>query len=230
MKHELKHHPLFDPPYPKIVGVVKTPAELVQVRRGDCDIVELRVDACADQVHELEHREPCELPVLLTFRDASEGGCRVAPQHERLECLRRLLPMAAAADWEIALLDEAEDLPDSLHAAGAALIASAHDFSTTPTARELDVLEQRAVAAGADLLKVAFTPQNLEQVHAVLCWLTRPGHQLPVALMGMGPLAKESRVLLCKHGSALVYGYLGDSPSAPGQLSAELCRKLFRHA
>ena len=222
--------PLFSPPYPLIVGVVKTPDELAKVKRGDCDIVELRVDAYAEGVHELTPQVPCDVPVLLTFRDATEGGYCVVAQHERIECVRRLLPMAAAVDWEIALLDDAGDLLEQMHASGIMLVASAHYFSGTPSVSELDALEQRALAAGADLVKVAFTPQNWEQVQAVAGWLTRSGHPRPVALMGMGPLAQESRLFLCKQGSALVYGYLGNSPSAPGQMSAEDCRKAFRRA
>lgn len=222
--------PLFNPPYPLIVGVVKSPGELTKVKRGDCDIVELRVDAYAEGMHELKPQVPCELPVLVTFRDSTEGGYCVVSQHERIECVRRLLPMAAAVDWEIALLDDAEDLLEQVHASGIMLVASAHYFSTTPSFSELDALEQRALAAGADLVKVAFTPHHWEQVQAVAEWLTRPGHPRPVALMGMGPLAQESRLFLCKQGSALVYGYLGNSPSAPGQMSAEDCRKAFRRA
>ncbi|CAJ0600679.1 unnamed protein product [Cylicocyclus nassatus] len=45
----------------------------------------------------------------------------------------------------------------------------------------------------------------------------------PMAVMGMGPLGAASRLLYAQHGSKLVYGYLGETPTAPGQWSAELC-------
>ena len=43
--------------------------------------------------------------------------------------------------------------------------------------------------------------------------------------MGMGPLGAVSRLLYAQHGARLIYGYLGDTPTAPGQWSAALCRQ-----
>ena len=50
----------------------------------------------------------------------------------------------------------------------------------------------------------------------------------PVAVMGMGPQAAQSRLLYARHGSRLVYGYLGSTPAAPGQTSAEYLRAHLR--
>jgi len=47
-------------------------------------------------------------------------------------------------------------------------------------------------------------------------------HGLPVATMGMGPLAAVSRLLCAQCGSVLNYGYLGHSATAPGQWDAAL--------
>ena len=45
-------------------------------------------------------------------------------------------------------------------------------------------------------------------------------HGIPVATMGMGPLAPVSRLLCAQCGSVLNYGYLGKTPTAPGQWDA----------
>ena len=50
-------------------------------------------------------------------------------------------------------------------------------------------------------------------------------HGLPVATMGMGPLAPVSRLLCAQCGSVLNYGYLGETPTAPGQWDAALLKQ-----
>jgi len=55
---------------------------------------------------------------------------------------------------------------------------------------------------------------------AALAAFQQADHGLPKALMGMGPLAPVSRLLCAQYGSVLNYGYLGQTPTAPGQWSA----------
>ncbi len=217
---------IFAPPLPRIVGVASDVDTLRAVNAGDCDIVELRVDALSESELAQLPLVPCPVPVLLTYRDATEGGYKVVAQEERKATVRRLLPMAAAVDWEIALLADAEDLMQQAHTEGVALVASAHFFSRTPHRDELNALERTALSAGADVVKVAFTPRDMEQVKSAAEWLRHPGHPKPIALMGMGLLAEQSRTYLSQCGSALLYGYLGNRPTAPGQMSAARCREL----
>ena len=49
-------------------------------------------------------------------------------------------------------------------------------------------------------------------------------HGIPVATMGMGPLAPVSRLLCAQCGSALNYGFLGQTTTAPGQWDAATLR------
>ncbi|MNL80502.1 3-dehydroquinate dehydratase [compost metagenome] len=46
-------------------------------------------------------------------------------------------------------------------------------------------------------------------------------HGLHIATMGMGPLAPVSRLLCAQSGSVLNYGFIGETPTAPGQWSAD---------
>ena len=51
---------------------------------------------------------------------------------------------------------------------------------------------------------------------------TGPTEEGTIEVMGMdAQLGPMSRILYAEHGSRLIYGYLGDAPTAPGQWSAE---------
>lgn len=190
----------------------------------DCDWVELRVDALSPDisVEQLLSTRP-ECPVLLTVRHESEGGCRVMPENERLSLAIRLLPLATAVDWETAQLEHAQELVGAAKAAGVTVIASNHDFEKTPSIETLRQREVQARSLGADIVKFAYRLNCAEDMMTGVELLRSAGG--PIAVMGMGPLGAVSRLLYVQHGSCLIYGYLGDTPTAPGQWSAALCRQ-----
>ncbi len=190
----------------------------------DCDWVELRVDALSPDVsvEQLLAQRP-ECPVLLTVRHESEGGCRVMPESERLAMAIRLLPLATAVDWETAQLEHAQELVSAAKSAGVTVIASNHDFEKTPSLETLLQREAHARSLGADIVKFAYRLHSAEDMMVGVELLRAASG--PVAVMGMGPLGAVSRLLYVQHGSCLIYGYLGDTPTAPGQWSASLCRQ-----
>ena len=188
-----------------------------------CDVVELRADGLpADTDWAALAQMSCCRPVLVTVRHESEGGLRPMPPEDRLSIARALLPLAAALDWEIAQLPAVPELVAEAHAAGVLIIASAHDFEKTPTLESLLEKEQQARALGADIAKFAFRLHRAEDMMTGVELLRRASGT--TTAMGMGPLGAVSRLLYAQHGACLVYGYLGDTPTAPGQWSAELCR------
>ena len=142
---------------------------------------------------------------------------------ERMRVAESLLPMATALDWEIAQLSHAKELVRAAKAAGVKVIASAHDFEKTPSLDFMLEREREARAAGADIVKFAFRLQTLDDMMVGVELLRRADG--PMAIMGMGPLGPVSRLLYAQHGSCLVYGYLGETPTAPGQWSAGLFRR-----
>lgn len=189
-----------------------------------CDWVELRVDALPAEVTPEQllagPRPAC--PVLLTVRHESEGGCRAMPEAARMELARQLLPLATAIDWETAQLEHAQELLAAAKAAGVQVIASNHDFEKTPDLATLQQREAQARALGADVVKFAFRLHAAEDMMVGVELLRRATG--PLAVMGMGPLGAVSRLLYVQHGSCLIYGYLGNTPTAPGQWSAALCK------
>lgn len=190
-----------------------------------CNGVELRVDAlpasigCDDILSQRIWK-----PVLVTIRHIAEGGHREIPEEERRELAARLLSMASGLDWEIAAMPGAEELIRKAKNAGVTVVASAHDFQQTPSLELLLEKERAARRMGADIVKFAFHLNTVEDIQTGVELLRRRSG--PLAVMGMGALAPVSRLLYAQMGSALVYGYLGDRESAPGQWPA----KLFQEA
>lgn len=211
---------------PLVIGSVSSAAQwrAVCAAAPSCDVTELRADGLTDEECRALHLRDCSLPVLLTVRCEEEGGLRPNfPTAQRVALVQRLLPQAAALDWEIAHLQEVPQLVEAVHAAGIPLIASAHDFEKTPGLAALREKEILARSLGADVVKFAFRLNAYEDIQVGIDLLR--GATGPMAVMGMGPLGAVSRLLYAQHGSALVYGYLGNTPTAPGQWSAELCRR-----
>lgn len=215
--------PAVFPPY--VVGSVsdmQTWSALDGDAKVPCDVVELRVDAMPAGIGAGTLLQPQVMrPVLVTVRHESEGGLRPMRETERETLASFLLPLASALDWEIARMHEATDLLLAAKEDGVTLIASAHDFHKTPSLDELREKEQFARAMGADIVKFAFRLNSYEDMQIGIDLLR--GAAGPMAVMGMGPLGAASRLLYAQHGSKLVYGYLGETPTAPGQWSAELC-------
>jgi 3-dehydroquinate dehydratase-1 len=113
---------------------------------------------------------------------------------------------------------------ETIRQRGLPWIASFHDFNSLPDSALLESKLRLARDAGAAVFKAAarlHTPADV----ARLAEFQLAEHGIPVATMGMGPLAAVSRLLCAQCGSVLNYGYLGENPTAPGQWSASLLRQ-----
>ncbi len=157
-------------------------------------------------------------PVIVTVRDASEGGLGDLSQTERASRYLAALPFAAAIDVELALHREQRGVIDAARDAGVKVILSRHDFQGMPPRADLRASQRRAAKAGADVFKLAVVPSTPRDLAALLELLDDP--PLPTAVMGMGPLGKASRVAAMACGSVLNYGWI-ERPNVAGQWSAE---------
>ncbi len=220
-----------DGAHPLVVGSVSDLETWQQVTEPGtvppCDIVELRVDMLPEGVSVVEKllSRPCACPIIVTYRHESEGGAREVAEEERIATVRALLPIASAVDWEILMMALDEDFMDELRNAEVPLIASSHFFETTPEVEQLFALEECARESGAAITKFAFKLNCGGDVQAGVRLLSECDS--PLAVMGMGELGSVSRMLYAQLGSRLVYGYLGNTPTAPGQWSAEECREVL---
>lgn len=137
------------------------------------------------------------------------------------------MPYATAMDIEIKAMRHARELIMEAGARDVIVIGSTHDFQITPGVDYLRELEKRARAHKADIVKFAFTPCLASDIQTGVQLFTKP--KGPIAVMGMGPMGPVSRLLYSQLGSCLVYGYLGEKETAPGQWHVSLIKETLRH-
>jgi 3-dehydroquinate dehydratase-1 len=192
-----------------------------------CDIAEIRLDLLAAETGVLDRtawRHLAGIPLLFTARRGAEGGCGDLSATARRALLETTLDHAACIDIEVASIPEMHELLDHLQSRAIPWIASFHDFGKLPATSALADAARRATDAGASAFKVAallHTPADM----ARLADFQLTDHGIAVATMGMGPLAPVSRLLCAQCGSVLNYGYLGTSPTAPGQWDAAFLKQ-----
>ena len=216
---------------PKIVASV-TSWELWKTLKGkdltdQCDLVELRVDALPPELtteQVMEFRP--EMPLLVTVRCHEEGGLRRIPEEERFALLRAYMPYAAAMDIEIKAMRHARELVMEARERDVIIIGSTPEFQITPGVDYLREQEKKARSYKADIVKFAFTPCLASDIQTGVQLFTKP--KGPIAVMGMGPMGPVSRLLYSQLGSCLVYGYLGEEETAPGQWHVSLIKETLR--
>jgi 3-dehydroquinate dehydratase-1 len=167
--------------------------------------------------------------VLFTNRRSAEGGAGAQEEERRVSILE------AAADTGVPALVDVElatspALAGRVTAAarrgGVAVIRSWHDFSSTPSPAALAGTLRVMQEAGADVAKVAVTPQTPEDVLTLLAAgveARRTFLAIPAILMSMGPLGGVSR-FAGYFGSDLTFA-VGVQASAPGQMDLDLTRR-----
>lgn len=215
-------------------GVVGSIGDLATLRRLDvatavdaCDLVELRLDLFGDGICGGDWADLRELPLLMTARREDEGGAKGVPDESRFAKLAMALEDAAIIDLEVASIEAAGDLLRECVSSGVPWVASFHDFNHTP---EPDALREKlamARDAGAAAFKAAAMIRCPGDI-ARLADFQLQDHGIPVATMGMGSMAAVSRLLCAQCGSMLNYGYLGATPTAPGQWSAAEMKSAIR--
>jgi len=195
--------------------------------RDSCDIAEIRLDLIMNEAAGVEPalwRHLPDIPLLFTARRQDEGGLRALGAADRTRLLESVLDQAAWIDIEVASIGEMGGLLEILTTRGVPWIASLHDFERLPDTAVLENAVNLARDAGASVFKAAARlcgPADL----ASLAGFQLADHGLPVATMGMGPLAAVSRLLCAQCGSVLNYGYLGKTATAPGQWNAALLKE-----
>ena len=222
------------PPLPRLrVGKLcvaiqaSSPAELIEraetALKGmtpDPKFLELRLDSLPKPASALgkvkeflaAHRDTT---AIATCRRKEFGGGFAGPLKAELEVL-----LAAAeagcqiVDLEVESAEEAaprqwEQLRAKLRAAGAALMVSFHDFSST---RNLEQAAQRIEAFRPDFVKVVSTAQSLADNLAVLKLIESRSLSAQLVGIAMGEEGLVSRVLGPRAGAAFTFASFSDGP------------------
>ena len=185
---------------------------------------ELRADLLADPAQVRAAltavRAASSLPLLLTYRSATEGGKGAGHgqgYEDYLASLLQLRPAVAAVDIEMAC-PASKALVAEAKAGGYDVVGSCHDFTATPSAAQITQKLAQITAAGADITKVAYMPRNAQDVaalrHAAHDFAGAYPHQ-PLIAISMGQLGAPSRTDLvnCLTFATIAAG----AASAPGQ-------------
>jgi len=162
--------------------------------------------------------------VLLTLRIPPEGGQVAWKVAERRELFLRLLPYVEAIDVELVTARAMQPVIDEARRTGKTVVLSAHAIKKPASPTQIARWVGQFPPQPATILKIAArikSWRDLQSLAALL--LNHP--DWPLAVMGLGPYAAQSRAVLTALGSRLVYGYL-DHAAAPGQPSAAEARKM----
>ena len=192
---------------------------------------ELRADLLADPAQVSAAltavRAASSLPLLLTYRSATEGGKGAGHgqgYEDYLASLLQLHPPVAALDIEMAC-PASKALVAAAKAGGYDVVGSCHDFTATPSAAQITQKLVQITAAGADITKVAYMPRDAQDVaalrHAAHDFAGAYPHQ-PLIAISMGQLGAPSRTDLV---NCLTFATIADGvASAPGQATIAYVR------
>jgi len=193
--------------------------------------LELRADLLADPAQVRAAltavRAASSLPLLLTYRSATEGGKGAGHgqgYEDYLASLLQLRPAVAAVDIEMAC-PASKALVAEAKAGGYDVVGSCHDFTATPSAAQITQKLAQITAAGADITKVAYMPRTAQDVaalrHAAHDFAGAYPHQ-PLIAISMGQLGTPSRTDLV---NCLTFATIADgAASAPGQATIAYVR------
>ena len=197
-----------------ITVTATTMAELRQKRDEvvDADLVELRLDSVSDPsaAAALADRR---CPVVVTCRAKSEGGGFKGSEGERHQILADAMTLGAEyvdIEWRARFDDLLE------RSGGRRVVLSMHDFDGMPS--DLPGHLQAMRATGAEVIKIAVTPQRLSDCVALLDLGAQVGGRGGLIVIGMGVYGLATRVLACRFGSKWTYA---GSVLDAGQLSAQ---------
>ena len=198
------------------------------------DLLEWRIDffeAIGDLPAVIEtaqaiRRSATGIPVLMTRRNATEGGQPIAIDEAAVVAMYRAVCEATCVeliDYELSnRLADIKTLRAVSKDHGIGLVLSYHNFKTTPDAATLDGKFASASELGADVGKVAVMPTSELDVLELLAATSRARAELDIPLisMSMGGVGSLSRLMGWVYGSAATFA-VGKSSSAPGQVSIE---------
>lgn len=163
-----------------------------------------------------------EKVLLFTYRSIRQGGNGRMPgsQIEKLLCAAAKSGNTDIIDLEYFMSPDPKKLIRSLKQDGAVTLASHHDFEETPPPEVMLELLSDMERGGADIVKLAVMPHDMDDVLRLLSATERfrktcPGK--PVVSMSMGKYGSLSRLCGEFFGIAVTFG-AHSRASAPGQI------------
>ncbi|GHV53697.1 shikimate dehydrogenase (NADP(+)) [Deltaproteobacteria bacterium] len=215
-----------------LVGVIQKPtlAEMAAlIRRMDTslyDILELRLDACADISVAALRSFSLPLPAIFTLRCKEQGGFYAQGEEEREDLLEKLMQLGPAyVDLEYSIP------PERIRAIRAIspntkVILSRHDFAATPASLEDMLAPMRKAARESSpdgvIYKLATLARGtLDTLRMLVFCKERKESVIGIC---MGEDGMTSRILAPVINAGFCYCPVEES-SAPGQIDARVLRR-----
>jgi len=210
---------------PRVVGTVHLRTELSHlpglIEKGIVDILELRADRLYREGREavkesLLEMKRFELPIIATVR---KGEGHNFDENERVKLFKELIPEVDAIDIELTaeIRDEVIKTAKSLKKC---VIVSEHNLEETPSDEELERLLSESVSSGADITKIAFLSNSVDDIARLMCFTFEHSKIHPLVTISLGDSGKISRIVAPIFGSCLTYGCIEEAV-APGQMSLQ---------
>lgn len=197
---------------------------------SEADLIEIRLDYLKDfDFTELASLKPLlenkPLPIIITCRAIEEGGRQQIADSIRLRLLvEGARELADYCDIEAAHYEEAAKLAPDI----SKLIVSYHNFNETPAS--LEKTYEEICALPAAIHKIATRANSITDTLATFHLLDRANREgRSLIALAMNEPGLITRILGPGRGSFLTYAALRrGSESAPGQLTCEELRRLYR--
>ena len=211
---------------PRICAVITgSDMEAVTKAEGLADLFEVRIDLIGSKWQQVA--AGLRKPWIAANRNAANHGRHEGSEEHRVNELLAALQMGAdIIDIDIET-PGLEDIVKQVKGKAKCLL-SYHDWSGTKSPETLAAMVHRQLTAGADICKVVTTATGIDDNLAII----RLPSLFPwasVIALAMGTAGALSRVLSPLAGGYLTYASIGrGSASAPGQLSVEAMRSIYR--
>jgi 3-dehydroquinate dehydratase I len=226
---------------PAVVAVIlENPFETSKkAAEMEADILEIRLDilgiqnleTIAEVINRIKYET--ELPIIITNRSRTEGGKWEGNETERIKIIKNLLSLKGgpdAVDVELSTdSNERDGIVEIARIHGRTVIISSHDFSKTPSFKEMKITLEKAFMAGADIAKLAVMPHSMRNILDLLeVTLDAKEAGRAVCTIAMGNLGKHTRLIAPFYGSVLTYASVESKMSAaPGQLPVDELKKVM---
>lgn len=216
---------------------------LEQAKTYSISIVEFRADFYGNlsnlqalkSIMEKLRQLLADVVFLFTIRSEREGGESLPFLHPGINEINYFVIENKLADMvDVELFSDEEEIQKLVSAAKknqVKVIMSNHEFATTPDAEVMVERLCNMQSLGADIVKIAVMPENMEHVADTLkaaAIMKEHHNETPVVVISMGKSGAVSRIVGEIFGSAITFAAIKDA-SAPGQLSVKDANEILEY-
>ena len=201
------------------------------VSSSDSDIIEHRMDFMNRIIGLKEIYSATEIPVIATCRSQELGGNFEGDETQRIDYLLEAIGNGASfVDIEIETGQEfLKQVRTAASKNNCQIIISKHYTTNTPEQSDLLDLIQEMKKSGADILKVAVTPESISDCKRILQLYSFENVETPLIAFAMGDIGRFTRVSALYLGAPFMYvSQDSGREAASGQISLSDMRAIVR--